>query len=161
MIESTRSVQGLHCFAISCHAEVRSETGVHLYRAVHRKNIQLTVASQGATLLLRSYVVQVLGSTETASAKFFKIPGKILLRSMITYRKMLTHLIRDERFVVTDHSFSGNSLYSRYIFFSNASPQISPNRDGVRGELFASVLPGSATPFSWCSIVSSSHDITY
>lgn len=68
-------------------------------------------------------MVYVLGSIETASDKFFMIPDKILLgKSMIIYRKKLTHLISDERLVATDHSFSGSSLYSGYISFSNASP---------------------------------------
>lgn len=44
-------------------------------------------------------MVTVLGSSKTASAKFFMTPGKILLeRSMVAYRKKLTHLKGDEDF---------------------------------------------------------------
>jgi len=66
--------------------------------------------------------VTVLGSSKTASAKFFMTPDKTLLeRSMVAYRKKLTHLKGDEGLLATDHSFSGSSLYSEDICLSNAS----------------------------------------
>lgn len=38
----------------------------------------------------------VLGSSKTASGKFFTIPGSVSLEKLITYKKRLTHPTSDE-----------------------------------------------------------------